>query len=694
MADGTSYQIELKATGTETFQSAAEAATALSDRLAAAGSAATAAANDVVAAAARYASAEAAADSAAKAVERIGIAADAQRGKLQAAMDSGDASKAEAAAAKLQTLVAKQADATTAATAAAAALKVEGAALDALKGKASAAEQAEKELGAATKKATKDAEIAAKATEKAAEAAKGSGKFGDFAEGIGKLGGPLGGIASKAKDVSEGFSKLGGSMGASAGLALGAAAAVAALVAGLVVGTVAIAQWAVGLADANRTAGLMVQAVAASSESLAGLGSIMPGVTKATGIAGEQLTGLAQNLDAAKVSAEDMPAALKAIATAEAALKGSGAGFVADLKSGKKSVAEVAAEVDSKFGGIVKKRMLGLDAQSDQLGRNIGEIFGGLNIESLLEGFAKLVGFFDSSTASGETLKFLFESIFQPLVDAAASSIPKVERFMLGIAIGALKVYIALKPAVKAVGEFFGADVNAELPDVLKLGEYAAYAIAGAIGLLVIGVIAVAAAFAILAAPVLLFYGALVGLVVGVEAAYDWLNSKLPEALTAVETAIEGARTTLIEIGEKFSQVGSELIDGLVKGIEAGAGAVLSAITGVVQGGIDAAKALLHISSPSKVFAEMGGYTAEGFAEGVEDGTPAVQGSLESMVTPPDAPGVGGGGDTTHGGTYYFTIQVKADGNADSIASAIRREVTSVLEGMSVQLGGGEVPAT
>jgi hypothetical protein len=45
---------------------------------------------------------------------------------------------------------------------------------------------------------------------------------------------------------------------------------------------------------------------------------------------------------------------------------------------------------------------------------------------------------------------------------------------------------------------------------------------------------------------------------------------------------------------------------------------VIDAVTGVVQGSIDWAKSLLGINSPSKVFMEIGKYTSEGFAIGLD----------------------------------------------------------------------------
>jgi hypothetical protein len=50
------------------------------------------------------------------------------------------------------------------------------------------------------------------------------------------------------------------------------------------------------------------------------------------------------------------------------------------------------------------------------------------------------------------------------------------------------------------------------------------------------------------------------------------------------------------------------------------AGAVIDAAANVAKGAIDTVKGWLGIASPSRVFAEIGRYTMEGMAEGIEAG--------------------------------------------------------------------------
>lgn len=106
------------------------------------------------------------------------------------------------------------------------------------------------------------------------------------------------------------------------------------------------------------------------------------------------------------------------------------------------------------------------------------------------------------------------------------------------------------------------------------------------------------------------------------------------ETMTAIATVVSGIvakvgdvlqsiGTMLTSVSNAISNfsladVGRALIQGLVGGIQSMAGALVSAAQGVVQGAIDAARNLLGISSPSRVFHEIGEETMLGFSGGLQ----------------------------------------------------------------------------
>lgn len=529
--------------------------------------------------------------------------------------------------------------------------------------------------------------------------------------------GPVGKLGSSLLAPVQGFQKLSASMGSSNAVMVIAGVAAAALVvavlavaAAAVYGAAKVAIWAVGLADSARSAKLNQDAVEAMHPEIAALSGTYAALTAETGQSTAALNDMEKQLKAAKVSAANMPAALRAAALAETALgKGGAQEFVDQITAGKKSVKALSAEVQSKLGGIVAKQLMGVDAQSAKLHKNIGDLFGGLNIDSALGGLQTLVDLFDKNTAAGQAMKFLFESVFQPIIDQAQNAAYVVEAFALGFLIGLTKVYIALKPAIKAVSEFFGFK-DTSLSDVLavatKAGEYAAYIFVGfvaALGL-VIGVIGAVVAVS------LAWSAALFGMIAAIAAAVIWVDGAFIDAFKAVWDY-------LAALPAKMVQMGTDLIMGLVNGIAGAASRVADAVTGAVGGAIDAAKKKLGIASPSKVFAEIGGYTGDGLTQGVEDATPGVQDAFANMVEPPDAPtsalaaqdanGVsdlfsGGGGAPaggaaqTPGGGKARAVPASVVVNLNGVAGAadaierIKEVLTQILEGDAIEAGGAE----
>lgn len=402
------------------------------------------------------------------------------------------------------------------------------------------------------------------------------------------------------------------------------------------------------------------------------------------GMAGTQIFGLVDGLKkfagAAGPTLTAIAAGAAAFALLAVAAFGAGVAIVGILK---KTVA---------FADKEKR----LEAATKRLDKNLEETFGGLRIDGLLDGMDTLVNLFDANTASGRAMKFLFETMFQPLVDGITAAIPLVERVFIIAMIWAMKAYIALKP------------YSAEIASVAKWLAIAAGVI--------VGVVVVSIALFIA------FIGAAIAIIVAIVAAIayliTWLVGALPAAWEAVAGAAGAAWDAVSEAvssaidwitGVDLASVGVDLIMGLVNGITSAAGAVVSAVTGAVGGAIDAAKGMLGIASPSKVFAELGGQTAAGFAGGVEGGAADSQDALASLVDPPDVGGAlgkmrepaerGGRGATVGGGRGGGNVTIEqlhvhaATGEPQDIRAAVKDALTEVLEGDALQFGGGEVAA-
>jgi hypothetical protein len=441
-------------------------------------------------------------------------------------------------------------------------------------------------------------------------------------------------LVKKFNDMGDALSTSSGAAIIAVGAFVGVSVAVVALTAAAVAATAAIAAWGVSLASAKREAQITEEAVAALHPELAALSPAFAAISAETGASAQDLRAWKKQLDSAKVAADDIPESLRAMAMQEAALgKGGSAEFLEQLKETKRAARDVAKEVNSKLGGLVAKRMMGLDAQSAKLKKNFGDLFSGLNIDPVLEGMRVLVDLFDKGTASGQAMQFLFETVFQPIIDQAKNAAFVVEAFVLGFLIGLTKLYIAIKPAIKAVTEFFGFE-DTSLADVLAVakdaGEIAAFVFVGFIAILGALGVAIAGAIVWLAAiPFAIGLGVAAVIDAGVQI-IQWVIGTWTKVTDFLNGLVPG-----------MGEVATAIMQGLIGGIVNAGPAVVNAMIGVAKGAINAAKSVLGIASPSKVFADIGGYTGEGFAEGVDDSAGMAQDAMAAMVEPPDAGAAG-----------------------------------------------------
>lgn len=147
---------------------------------------------------------------------------------------------------------------------------------------------------------------------------------------------------------------------------------------------------------------------------------------------------------------------------------------------------------------------------------------------------------------------------------------------------------------------------------------------------------------------------------------------------------IEGLKEMLISLIEgfygEFRDVGESLMEGVAKGVRDGKSGVVNAIAEVLRAAVRAAREEMDINSPSRVMAEIGDYSMQGYEQGVKNRLKSVVKTMqESMamiqrVPQPAAAGIGGNNNSrsyTYGDIYVHVDSIKSEREAKTVAREI-----------------------
>lgn len=98
-----------------------------------------------------------------------------------------------------------------------------------------------------------------------------------------------------------------------------------------------------------------------------------------------------------------------------------------------------------------------------------------------------------------------------------------------------------------------------------------------------------------------------------------WVSQFASNATSAASQFASNLINGLASIPGQVTSIGSNIIQGMVNGVTGAAGRLIDSVKGAVGDAINAAKNLLGIHSPSRVFRKIGQYTMQGAALGVDD---------------------------------------------------------------------------
>lgn len=112
----------------------------------------------------------------------------------------------------------------------------------------------------------------------------------------------------------------------------------------------------------------------------------------------------------------------------------------------------------------------------------------------------------------------------------------------------------------------------------------------------------------------------------------SWVGEMASGAARAASQFASSLINGLASIPGRVASIGSNIIQGMVNGVTGAAGRLISAVKGAVGNAIDGAKSLLGIHSPSRVFREIGRYTMQGAALGVDDDADLLVNSTDNAM--------------------------------------------------------------
>ena len=146
-----------------------------------------------------------------------------------------------------------------------------------------------------------------------------------------------------------------------------------------------------------------------------------------------------------------------------------------------------------------------------------------------------------------------------------------------------------------------------------------------------------------------------------------------------------------MEDAARRPEAGKNAAAGLAQGMRAGIPDVVAAGKELGDAAKASTAAALDAHSPSREYARLGAFSAQGYTEGVEGGTPVVRSAVGAMVAPPSsssraAGGRGRGGAGPFIEHLYVSIErSKADGAISE--STLKLWITRALEEAARSIG-------
>lgn len=111
-----------------------------------------------------------------------------------------------------------------------------------------------------------------------------------------------------------------------------------------------------------------------------------------------------------------------------------------------------------------------------------------------------------------------------------------------------------------------------------------------------------------------------------------WIKTAVNDVVNWIKTAWSDIQNFFKNIGDWFKDIGHRIVEGIWEGIKNAAEWLIGKLTGFVNDIVGGVKRILKIKSPSQVFAEIGGYMAQGLGVGWEKEIGSVAGNINGSM--------------------------------------------------------------
>ncbi|MFJ1607064.1 hypothetical protein ACIOHS_27380 [Streptomyces sp. NPDC088253] len=149
---------------------------------------------------------------------------------------------------------------------------------------------------------------------------------------------------------------------------------------------------------------------------------------------------------------------------------------------------------------------------------------------------------------------------------------------------------------------------------------------------------------------------------------------------TAANSALTTLGRALAGIADLLSNVGGQVVQGMVDGIRAGSGQIAAAAQDMAGAAITAAENTLQIASPSKVFTKIGRFTGLGFVVGITGTAAQIKAAAKKLVS--DVAKIG----QETGSSFVKSLATGTAAQIKSTVDKVTGDITKAFQGKKTRI--------